>query len=449
MALRGPLIGAIAALLLAPPGHAASIVLQQADTPQPARRAKLSVAQLFALADAARDRGDMETAEAAYRALAGDPAQQIRTEARFRLGMVLASLGRLSDAALLFRGILDEQPDAQRVRLELARLLDLLGDEAGARRALREAQAGGLPPAVARFVDRYSAALRAQKPFGASFELAIAPDSNINRATRSDTLGTVIGDFTLAEDAKQRSGVGAALKGQAYARARISERANLLARVSGAADVYRHGEHNDLALNIAVGPEIRLGRDRLTAEAGYALRWFGGKPYSTTANVAINYLRPLDRRSQLRATAGFGVTDNKRNPLQDGRSYALSLGYERALSDRTGVGAALAADRQDLRDPGYSTTGGQLTLFAYRDFGAATLIATIGYGRLETDERLFIYPRRRADDLYRASLGATFRQLTLGNFAPMIRLSWERNRSSIELFDYRRVRTEFGITRAF
>lgn len=55
----------------------------------------------------------------------------------------------------------------------MARALELIGDEAGARRALRKAQAGGLPTEVARFVDRYSAALRARKPFGASLEIAL------------------------------------------------------------------------------------------------------------------------------------------------------------------------------------------------------------------------------------------------------------------------------------
>jgi hypothetical protein len=151
----------------------------------------------------------------------------------------------------------------------------------------------------------------------------------------------------------------------------------------------------------------------------------------------------------LRSTAALGIIDNKRNPLQDGRSYALSASYERAVSTRSGVGVSLSGERQDLRDPGYSTAGGQLTLFAYRDFGAMTLIGTVGCGRLESDERLFIYSRRRVDDLYRASLGATFRQLTIGDFAPLIRVTYERNRSSIELFDYRRLRTEFGVTRAF
>ena len=35
------------------------------------------------------------------------------------------------------------------------------------------------------------------------------------------------------------------------------------------------------------------------------------------------------------------------------------------------------------------------------------------------------------------------------HFAPLVRLTYERNVSSIELFDYRRLRTEFGLARAF
>ena len=42
--------------------------------------------------------------------------------------MMLVGLQRLAEAAVLLREILDEQPNAQRVRLELAHVLDLIGD---------------------------------------------------------------------------------------------------------------------------------------------------------------------------------------------------------------------------------------------------------------------------------------------------------------------------------
>ena len=442
-AQRLALLGAIVSVSLARPAIADAGGL---DTPQ---RAQLSAEQVFALADDARDRGNVTVAEAAYRALAGDPDIHIRAEARFRLGMMYESLGRDADAAMLFRGILDEQPGAQRVRLEFARVLEALGDEAGARRALREAQAGGLPPDVARLVDRYSAALRSRKPLGASLELAIAPDSNINRSTRSTTLGTVIGEFTLDENARRTSGIGLSARGQAYARHDIGHRWSLLGQVGTAADLYRHRAFNDVRLSIAVGPEVRMGSDRLATEIGMSWRWFGGDRYSTTRTAGLNFFHPLNRQAQLRLTASASAIDNARIRLQDGQGYTASLTYERALSNRAGLAFSIAADRQNLRDPGYSTSGGQITVFGYREIGAATLIGTASYGRLEADARQFLFLRRRADSLYRVSAGATFRQLTIGEFAPLIRVIAERNHSTVALFDYRRLRVEMGIVRAF
>lgn len=410
---------------------------------------RLDAGQLLELAERAQKSGDFSIAEAAYRAVIADPVVEVRSEARFRLANFLMGQSRLVEAAVMLRAILDEQPQAQRVRLELAHVLDLMGDEAGARRALREAQADGLPPDVARLVDRYSAALRAQKPVGANIDIALAPDSNINRATRSDTLGTVLGDFILDEDAKQRSGLGLALRGQAYARLPLDSKMNLFGRISGSADLYGDGEFNDIALSATLGPELRSGADRISMEAGGLWRWFGGEAYSSAATVGMNFVHPLGRIASLRGNAGVALIDNRFNSLQDGRTYSASLSYERALSSRAGIGITLSADRQALRDPGYSTWAGQATFFGYREVGTVTLVATIGYGQLKADERLLLFPEVRSDRLYRVSLGATFRNFRIGSFAPFVRATYERNKSTLEFHDYRKVRTEFGITRAF
>lgn len=410
---------------------------------------KLDAKQLLMLAQRAEESGDSETAEAVYRALLDDPSIGVRSEARFLLAMLTVKHDRLSEAAALLRTILDEQPQAQRVRLELAHLLDLMGDETGARRALREAQAGGLPPDVARIVDRYSAALRAQKPLGASIDFALAPDSNINRATRSGTLGTVLGDFILDDEAKQRSGLGLALRGQAYARLPVEASIKLFARISGSADLYRGSDYNDIALAPTLGPEIRSGADRISLEFGGLWRWFGGKAYSRAATLGLNYFHPLGRKAQLQATATVAFANNRFNSLQDGHSYSASLGYERALSNRAGAGVTLSVDRQALHDSGYSTWAGQVALFAYRETGPVTTVATASYGRLAADERLLLFPEARSDRLYRASVGATFRNIRIGTFAPFLRATYERNRSTMEIYDYRRIRTEIGVSRMF
>ena len=422
---------------------------QPACLPEAACVDDLEASQMFELAERFAATGDTRGAEKVLRNLTRHPTLQVRSEARFRLAMLLAKSGRTTDAAVLLRQILDEDPTANRVRLELARLLDRLGDDAGARRALREAQAGGLPPEVALLVDRYSAALRARKSTGASLEIAVAPDSNINRATRSASLGTIFGDLTLDRDARETSGVGLALRGQAYWRARLSRRVNLLTKIAGSADLYRAKQFNDVAAGLSAGPELAIGAARLGVELGALSRWRGHEPFSRTLYVGANFLRPIDRRSQLRATGAIGTINNQLSDLQDGRSYGLSVSYERALSARAGVGVSVFAERQQLRDDGYSTKSAQLSLFGYREIAAATVTATLSYMRLEADKRLFLYPTRRKENLYRATIAATFRKLEVASFAPLVRVTAERNRSSLGLFDYRRIRTEVGIVRAF
>src|SRR6202008_3958181 len=90
-----------------PPPRAPTFVPPQAVT--------LSTAEMFGFADRARDAGDFATAETAYRALAQNPDLELRTEARFRLGMMLADrMGKYREAAVEFRRILDDKPKAAR-----------------------------------------------------------------------------------------------------------------------------------------------------------------------------------------------------------------------------------------------------------------------------------------------------------------------------------------------
>jgi hypothetical protein len=191
----------------------------------------------MAIAERALMSGEAATAEKLFRALLKDPSPEVRAEARFRIAKLIAANGRTSEAAVLLRRVLDDHPNAAPVRLELAALLSKMGDEAGALRELRAVRTTDLPLQVARFVDRLSASLQANKPLGFQLELALAPDTNINRATRSDTLGTVIGDFAINEKAK--SGVGATVRGLVQARLRLASDLDFAGRISSDASLYR------------------------------------------------------------------------------------------------------------------------------------------------------------------------------------------------------------------
>jgi Uncharacterized protein conserved in bacteria len=409
----------------------------------------LNAAQLFDLADQARVAGRWGDAEAIYTALARDPDLQIRSEARFRLGMMLDEQGRPADAALAFRAILDEEPNATRVRLELARVLAAMGEEGRARQQLRQAQASGLPPDVAQVVDRFASALRSNRRFGGNFELAMAPDSNINRATDAKELDTVIAPLTLSDDAREQSGIGLHLSGQVYARIGLTEGLTLVPRLSGDGTFYRTAQFNDLSGSALLGLEWQTGRSRIMPSGGVTWRTYGGKAYARTETADIRWTHRIGRRAQSDVGFSYGRTHYHRNTLQDGELFSLSVGIERALSARSGVGVQLSGTRQTARDPGYATASGGVTLLGWRDMGRMTVFANATVRRLESDARLFPFTARRKEWFLRGSVGATFRQIEVAGFSPVVRVAYERNTSTVGIYDYRRTTIDLGITRAF
>ena len=409
----------------------------------------MTAVDLFKLADDAALLKRDADATAIYNALANDPDLEIRTEARFRHGLLLETRHRLPAAAVLYRAILDEKPGAQRVRLELAKVQAEMGDEAAARRTLRQAQAGGLPGDVAQLVDQFQGALRARKPYGGSLEVSLAPSTNINRATRSSTLDTIIAPLTLSDDARAKSGVGGKVAGQAYLRLPIGERLRWTLDASAQGIFYRDSQFDDAAAAVETGVQWTLGRSRLQPQIGRTYRWYGGKTYAVTDVASLNWLRALGTRSQLEASASVGHADYRLNPLETGTIYDFGASLEHAFNARSGGRVSLSGQRQDARDPGYATSGGGMTLLYWFDRGRTTLFTSAGLSHLEADDRLFLFPRRRIEWQGRVSAGATMRQATVHGFAPVVRVSYERNASTVGIYDYGRFGMEVGITRAF
>jgi len=412
-------------------------------------RVEATSTQMLHLSQAALARGEVRFAVELLKALLADPDLRVRNEARFRLAMLAVRDKRWNDAGTYLRAMLDEEPGAQRARLELARVQAEMGQIDASRRTLREAQAGGLPPEIARQVERFSAALREHKPVGANLQLAIAPDSNINRATRSDTLGTVIGDFELDKEARQSSGVGLSLDGEAYFRQGLSERTSLLVRAGFSGDLYRAGQFDDMLAIVSAGPEFPLHGGRATLLAGAQRRWFGGQRFYDALDANLQWQRAAGRRAQVRAGLSYSYNNYRINDLQDSDTLSGYVTYERAFGQRTGASFTLGGSRQMAADPAYSTASGYLSATGWQNLGRSTLFASTTFQRLESDKRLAIYPKRRKEDFLRFSLGATLRSFSWKGWAPQLKLVWEKNWSPIEIYHYNRWRGEFGVTRAF
>lgn len=410
---------------------------------------QVSAAALFDIAEVAAKRGDEVAAIRAYEALISDVSQEVRLEARFRLALLEVKRGNLTQAAIHLRRIVDQRPDSGRARLELAGVLSKMGDKDGAWRQIRAVQALGLPPAVARLVDRYSEALRAQRSFGGSVQVSFAPDNNINHATDSTKLATVIGDFDIGNDSRAKSGVGIAIQAQAYRRFSLGGDRQVLVRLSGLGNLYKQKRFDDYAVDIGVGPELRLGRNQLNLEFGATQRWYAQKPYQRSVRFALSAARPVAHTSQVRVLGSVSSVNNQINDMEDGTDYSGRISFEHALSATTGLSLSLAAAREARREPAYATTNWRMELLGWQEIGRLTLTAAGQIGRLHADERFALLPERREERFTRVSLAATLRSFAVHGFAPVGRMIFERNKSTIAFYDYKRRRVELGFERAF
>lgn len=409
----------------------------------------LSAAQVFELAETRRQAGAVADAVAAYDALAQDADADVRAEARYRKGLMLADLGRYAEAAQAFRALLNEKPDALAARLELARMLAALGLENDARRELRQAQAAGIPADAAPMVEQFAAALRSPQRFGGSLELSLAPDSNINRATQARTLDTIIAPLALSDDARAQSGLGVRTAGQGFAKLPLSSSLSLLPRVAGLANLYGDDRFNDVSASALIGIEWRGRNDRFSPSIGETRRWFGGEAYAQTRALAVDWVHMIDARSQVVTSASAGVAAYNQNPLQDGELYDVSISYERAVSATSGLTFNISTTRQTAEDPGYATWGGGLTAGAWKDMRWGAVFVSTGLRRTVGDDRLFLFPKRREEWLVTAKAGVTFRNLTVAELAPIVRATFEENSSTVGIYDYSRLAMEIGFTRAF
>jgi len=420
----------------------------QASTIGP-QQVRVTAVQMLALTDEMLRRNNPAQAERILDLLSRDPSPQMRSEALFRLAKLLAKEGKKTEAAAMLRHVIDDNPQAAPPRLELASLLHQMGDASAALKQLHALGTLDLPLNVARFVDRMSASLKASRPFSFQLELALAPDTNINRATKSETLGTVLGDFTFDEESKAKSGVGAAARGFVQGRLSLSSNIDLKAHGSIDASVYRHREFNDISLELAAGPEFQIGAARIGVEAGGGQQWYGKHSYQRSLRLSSSAWLKVDSVSQLRLDGAARWSKNQVNRLQDGRGFSAAARYERALSPQLTISVGAGFDRFSAQEDAYSTRSWTATANLYQDIGRVTLDAGVDLGGLRADDRLTILPNARDDKLIRLHLGTVFRQLNVGGFSPTIRLVMERNRSSVEYYDYKRTRTEFGISRSF
>ncbi|HKX77265.1 MAG TPA: surface lipoprotein assembly modifier [Novosphingobium sp.] len=436
---------AFSLLLFAP----CSAVAGDAGAPtQLIRLENLSADDVLAIAGRLIDAGRYEEAQRLLDQLARDNTGGIERD--FLDGMLAVARKDFARAETLFRKILQADPSLVRVRLELGRTLFLEKDDEQADYNFRLAIAQNPPETVIKNIARFREAIRARRAWRFNFNVSIAPDTNINSATSKDHVDVLGLPFELDEDAKARSGVGLIAGGDASVRIWRFAKVPLYVAAYGRAVVYKEHDFDDIYVGGEAGPEFRLAGGRLRATASAFRRWYGGDTLVTSPGGRLAFDKVIGGKWSLDASLALRRDNYARRRDLDAWNIDAGLSANRALSPSTLGFGYVSVRRGIARDPGYSNWSARIGGGVLKEIGwGLRPQLSFEVGRQINDAKLGLFGRTRRDWSILASASIYKRDWNIAGFAPSIRLTWSRNFSSIALYDQKRLRTEFGMTKAF
>lgn len=374
-------------------------------------------------------------------AFPGDP------EVVFLRGQHALQTGQYRLAVELFRTLLTRDPALIRVRLELARALYLSGDFEAARYHFEAALGENLPPAARDNVYRYLRGIYAQTT-SVKFTATIISDSNPTSATRADRVTLFGQEFILNPDAKAKQSLGIGLTGDGRyafgAENRSFLRGQLFAREypGNFADFY-YGQ-------VTLGKHVFVDDAVWTAEAGPVGAMYQGGRLYTGGIVQASHAHPVGRRVLAVETASWRRLKYSDFDFLSGHQPWVGAHLRYALDGTSGLWAGINYGRNFAQEKPYSYHAGEVVLRYTKE-----LVSRFNFEARFTANRYRylaeqpLFDEVRQDRLVRLDLEFLARDWAVGGFAPYLAVSFERNRSTIPLYEFSRNFVAIGVTREF
>lgn len=271
-------------------------------------------------------------------------------QAQFAYAMISARLGDLEAASATYEGLLLRQPQAGRVRLELAATYFQLGAQASARAQFRHvlddrATPADVKPQIRRYLEALDQKSGGKSGWSGSFSIGAASHSNANGGIDRESIrignwllmvphaGRAQGDQRLfgGLDLSYRQPFGQT--GHAW-QADISTGFNTFADLSAI---------SSQSLNLKFGPDLALpervlSKARLGLSIGYDQVAVGSAEYLKAYGAGLSLRYAPSSKAQISISYDYRREDYQRNATYpaanyyDGERQSIGLSYLRALS---------------------------------------------------------------------------------------------------------------------
>lgn len=416
---------------------------------------RLTGPQLLALAERLISDKKYEEARPLVAALRAAPDMGVPYN--FLEGMIAIETGDPKTAEAHFRTILHDDPKQTRVRLELARALMAQGDRIGAEYHLRLAQdADDLPPDIARAITQARRVLRSKRDLQFGFDFGLAPDTNINSATNAETVdvnfGPVTLPLTLDEQARARSGTGVTANLFGSLRLPSSERMSFVIDLDAAMINYKGKDADDYSVQLAAGPELRIGQlTTLTLQGVGLYRWYAGKVAARQAGGKATLQHDLSRSQRMGLQFDTRYSSSDFGDAYNGWQVGLVGTYDHVIDKSFIASASVFARREfmKVKSNANSTVGVNLGIGGELPLGInAGVSGGVSYSRY--DEPLYFFSSERREDWrWQARAYVGMRKIRVLGFSPSAEYRYASVDTNYLLYRNERHRVNFKLARYF
>ena len=351
-------------------------------------------------------------------------------------------------------------PGLVRVRLELARAFFLKGEDSLAQQHFEQVLAGELPPPVVANINRFLGIMRARRRWEANLGFAIAPDSNLNTASRETTiwLDTRFGrlPFTRSEeDTTPKSGIGISVWGGGEYQHPLGDRVRLRAGANASAREYTGSEFDSHTASVHFGPRWLAGPNTEASLLGTIQReWSAGQPETDQYGVRLESRHRLSPIVNVQGRLGLRRRNSRSSDRLDGPvgEVALTASWVALpvlrISGSVGYNWARAREKEWRSAGPRASLGGNLALPLGFTLGVQAAKQWTDYEGGGARHRT-IDQKQRKDETRTLTLSGYNRAVTLLGFSPRVSVINERRETNAQGLEYKKNRGELSFVRQF
>lgn len=340
-------------------------------------------------------------------------------------------------------------PRQPNYRLELAAALGQLGQTERALYHIEIARSAGLPQQVDARAAAYAQRLENPKVISGQFSFAIVPESNAGKRTSATEVVLFGLPFQINPDSRATPATGLELSAGVAASPQFAPGWRAQIGFSGRVRLYDGKAPNDYHARLYAGlihGFLETGQTR--AQIFATQRWLDQRDYSRSQGLSLSYARRLNPSTRWNANFTHERLAYRRGE-QVHRNSAV-LGLTHLVNPQLEVSFGT---RIELRGATTPALAGQLIGFniggQYRFEGGLQIAMNVDYARDRYNGRHSLFLIQRKDKTTTARLEISNSQWNWQGFAPVLRVSTERQKSTIVINDFRNIGASIGVTRRF